>query len=161
MFSFVGRFLYESSLQAKTFVLFRYGNTLWVIRIKNTLTKSSETSNEEDISSLERQAFLSLWEMMSNLVRAVGLLVRCVILTVDSEWQNNRALRENCTECRKETKYCLQKPTPLYVELSNRGFRTFKPLTKLTEQREKKRRAVSHHQKKKRKKNSCTYASNM
>lgn len=61
MFSFVRQFLYESSLQAKTFVLFRCGNTLVMgHRIKNTLTKSSETSNEEDIWSLESQAFLSL-----------------------------------------------------------------------------------------------------
>ncbi len=57
MFSFVRRFLYESSIQAKTFVLFRCGNTLVMGRIKNTRTKSSETSNEEAISSVERQAF--------------------------------------------------------------------------------------------------------
>lgn len=77
-----------------------------------------------------RKAFLSLGEMMSNLVRVVGLLVRCLILTVDSEWQNSRALSENCTEGGKENEILPQTQLLYVPNWSNkgfRGFRTFRP----------------------------------
>lgn len=105
--------------------------------------------NEEDILSLERLFCLCekcclIWSEW------LDCLSRCDILTVDSEWQNSRALRGNCTEGGKENEILPQTQLLYVPNWSNKGLRTL-TIDKTDKIKRKKKTSCQSSQKKRKK----------